>query len=150
LEVTVTSEVTDTLPLLGIDSDKVERVLQNLVDNALKYTPAEGRVTINAYPQGAQGTPPTFIRVNVTDSGPGIPDSYKIRIFDRYVQVEGRRGSRRGTGLGLTFCRMVVEAHGGHIWVEDNPGGGSIFAFTLPISTAQRLDETGEWPVAKS
>ncbi|MCB9454150.1 MAG: GAF domain-containing protein [Anaerolineaceae bacterium] len=146
LEVTVTSDVPDSLPLLGIDSDKVERVLQNLVDNALKFTPADGVVTIKASPTRVQDESGEFIRVAVTDTGPGIPDGQKSRIFDRYVQIEGRRGARRGTGLGLTFCRMVIEAHGGHIWVEDNPEGGSVFAFTLPVSTARRLDETGEWP----
>ncbi len=145
LEVTVTSDVPDTLPLLGVDSDKVERVLQNLVDNALKFTPAEGVVSITASMTATPGAA-GFIRVEIHDTGPGIPDNQKSRIFDRYVQIEGRRGARRGTGLGLTFCRMVVEAHGGAIWVEDNPGGGSVFVFTLPASTAQRLDETGEWP----
>ncbi|MEO8396729.1 MAG: ATP-binding protein, partial [Chloroflexota bacterium] len=70
----------------------------------------------------------------VIDSGPGVPDEYKIMLFDRYVQVRGRKGARRGTGLGLTFCRLVTETHGGQIWIDDNPMGGSIFAFTMPVS----------------
>ncbi|MBE0689384.1 MAG: hypothetical protein IH587_04600, partial [Anaerolineae bacterium] len=59
---------------------------------------------------------------------------YKLTLFNRFVQVRGREGRRRGSGLGLTFCRLVVESHGGNIWIEDNPAGGTVFSFTLPIS----------------
>jgi signal transduction histidine kinase len=86
-----------------------------------------------------------FARIDVWDTGPGIPDDYKAKLFDRFIQVKGRRGARRGIGLGLTFCKMVVEAHGGEIWIEDNPSGGSIFAFTLPMTVLSRFDETDEW-----
>jgi two-component system, NtrC family, sensor histidine kinase KinB len=68
----------------------------------------------------------------VADTGPGIPDEYKTRIFERFQQIDQAKAHRRGTGLGLTFCRLTVEAHGGQIWIEDNPAGGSVFAFTLP------------------
>jgi signal transduction histidine kinase len=133
LEVEVTSEIDESLPLLDIDADKVERMLLNLVDNALKYTPADSRVTIRAFPPGKNGAPDDFVRIDVADRGPGVPEDYKTRLFDRYVQIEGRQKVRRGVGLGLTFCRLVAEAHGGRIWIEDNPGGGSIFSLTLPI-----------------
>jgi PAS domain S-box-containing protein len=113
LDVTLTSEVDHKLPKLEVDRDKLERVLQNLVDNALKFCPTKGKVTIRAYKLTDQKP---FIRVDVMDNGPGVPDEYKSK-------------------LGLTFCRLVVEAHGGKIWIEDNPGGGSIFAFTLPVSS---------------
>ena len=80
-------------------------------------------------------------RIEVTDTGPGVPDDYKIRIFDRFQQVDKSKGHRRGTGLGLTFCRLTVEAHGGRIWIEDNPTGGSIFVFTLPLAIRREEKE---------
>ncbi|HLY25551.1 MAG TPA: GAF domain-containing protein, partial [Aggregatilineales bacterium] len=116
------------LPSLVIDGDKIERVLLNLVDNALKFTPVGGLVQIRA-----RSDQQSFVRVEVSDTGPGIPNEYKRSIFDRFQQIETAKANRRGTGLGLTFCRLTVEAHGGRIWIEDNPGGGSIFAFTLPV-----------------
>ena len=67
------------------------------------------------------------------DSGPGIPPEYLTRVFDRFVQVEGQAGRRQGTGLGLAFCKLAVEAHGGRIWVENRPEGGSAFYFALPV-----------------
>jgi len=140
LEVTLLSQIDQHTPLLNIDSDKVERVIQNLVDNALKFCPSNGSVTIRASAPEAR-----FVRVEVVDTGPGVPEDYKAKLFERFVQVKGRRGARRGIGLGLTFCRMVVEAHNGRIWIEDNPGGGSIFAFTLPVADMKRFDETGEF-----
>lgn len=123
--------IPDGLPRLYIDAPKIERVLLNLVDNALKFTPEEGVVRIMARVDPVQRG---FVRVEVSDSGPGIPDDFKERIFDRFQQVDAVQGRRRGTGLGLTFCKLTIEAHGGHIWIEDNPAGGSIFAMTLPIS----------------
>ncbi|NWG17747.1 MAG: GAF domain-containing protein [Chloroflexi bacterium] len=150
LEVALNSEVGTDVPLINVDRDKIERVLQNLVDNALKYSPAQTAITIRAHQPGSADTPPGFVRVDVADQGPGVPDEYKSRLFDRFVQIKGRHGARRGIGLGLTFCKMAVEAHGGRIWVENNPGGGSLFAFTVPVETAVRLDETGEWPVTTS
>jgi signal transduction histidine kinase len=142
LEVELISQV-EGLPVLAIDPDKIERVLQNLVDNALKFSPMNSTITIRARRQPGDD-PVRRVRVEVLDNGPGVPEDYKQRLFDRFVQVKGQRGGRRGTGLGLTFCRMVVESHGGTIWVEDNPTGGSIFAFTLPLADLMRFDETGE------
>ncbi len=141
LEVTLTTDIGDETPALDADSDKVERVLQNLVDNALKFCPANGKVTIRAHQPELDAEGERFVRIDVSDSGPGIPDEYKTKLFDRYAQMKGRRGKRRGSGLGLTFCRMVVEAHGGRIWIEDNPGGGSVFAFTLPVAEADEVEK---------
>lgn len=143
LEVTLTTDISDETPALDADPDKVERVLQNLVDNALKFCPAGGKVTIRTHQPEKDADGDRFVRIDVSDSGPGIPDEEKLRIFDRYAQMKGRRGRRRGSGLGLTFCRLVVEAHGGRIWIEDNPGGGSIFAFTLPVAEADEVDKAG-------
>lgn len=139
MEVHLENQLPEALPQLYIDADKVERILINLVDNAIKFTPSDGKVGIRAYPVGIKGgdANTNLMQIQVIDTGPGIPDDYKKRLFDRYVQVEGRKGSRKGTGLGLTFCMLAVQAHGGSIWVEDNPGGGSIFNFTLPIFTGE-------------
>lgn len=129
-DVMIVADIEDNLPLLDIDTDKIERMILNLVDNAIKYSPANSKVSIRAVvPE------PDFMRIEIADSGPGIPDDYKTRLFDRYVQIEGRKTVRRGVGLGLTFCKLVTEAHGGDIWVADNPdGAGSVFKATLPIA----------------
>lgn len=129
LEVNIAIDIEPTLPFIHVDSDKIERTLLNLVDNALKYSPSQGKVTISAMVEDA-----AYLRVMVTDEGPGIPDDFKQRLFDRFVQVSGRKAIRRGVGLGLTFCKLAVEAHGGRIWVEDNIGGGSQFIITLPLA----------------
>ncbi|MBN1200891.1 MAG: GAF domain-containing protein [Anaerolineae bacterium] len=140
LEIELTANVPPDLPLLDIDTDKVERILLNLMDNAIKFTPSKGQVALYAYSPKTAKTEPGFVRVEVHDTGPGIPDDDKERLFERYTQLEGVRGRRRGTGLGLTFCHLAVEAHGGRIWVEDRSGGGSIFVFTLPIADLEQLE----------
>ena len=116
-------------PVLG-DPEHIRRVLTNLVDNALKFVGSGGEVRASAVRDDG------FVRFCVADNGPGIPAEYRERIFERYVQVPGRFGRRRGSGLGLTYCKMVVEMHGGKIWVEAPPAGGSNFCFTLPVTTA--------------
>jgi K+-sensing histidine kinase KdpD len=131
LDIAIEVDISDDVPMITMDSDKIERVLLNLVDNALKFTPSGGSIIIRAMFNSGN------VRVDVVDSGPGVPDAFKKKIFDRFQQVEGSKGHRRGTGLGLTFCRLTVEAHGGRIWIEDNPAGGSIFAFTLPVTQMQ-------------
>lgn len=128
-DVNLVNRVPPDLPPVLIDAEKVERVLTNLIDNALKFTPADGTVTLSAGLDGDDD-----VRIEVSDTGPGIPAEYAERVFDRYVKVSGREGRRRGTGLGLAFCKLAVEAHGGRIWVENNPEGGSRFIFTLPLA----------------
>ncbi len=139
LGISIKADIDADLPMLQIDADKVERLILNLMDNALKFSPAESQVVIRAHEPGAEGAPPGFVRVDVVDAGPGVPDEYKLLLFDRFVQVRGRKGARRGTGLGLTFCRLVAETHGGRIWIDDNPEGGSIFSFTLPAALENEL-----------
>ena len=131
--VTLQRDIPPKLPLLLIDQEKIERVIQNLIDNALKYTPDGANVTVRARHVTNNARPQ--IQIDVIDQGPGVPLEYKERLFDRFVQINGQPSNRRGVGLGLTFCRLVVEAHEGHIWIEDNPQGGSIFAFTVPLAT---------------
>jgi signal transduction histidine kinase len=131
LDIEIKVDMPPELPQLVIDDSKIERVLLNLVDNALKFTPVSGRVEIRARREGTDK-----VLIEVCDTGPGVPDDYKKRIFDRFQQADQKGSHRRGTGLGLTFCRLAIEAHGGSIWIEDNPGGGSIFAFLLPLEVA--------------
>jgi signal transduction histidine kinase len=130
-EMDVRIEVTNLnpQPLIYVDPDKIERVFYNLLDNAIKFSPGDSLVRIEGQPTNKNG----FVRVNVIDQGMGIRDEDKVKLFNRFQQVEEQLARRRGTGLGLTFCKLAIEAHGGQIWIEDNPSGGSIFAFTLPI-----------------
>ncbi len=137
LEIAIISDISTDMPLLDIDGDKVERVILNLVDNALKYAPQESTITVR---NAMVGMEEGYIRIDIVDQGPGVPAEYKETLFERFVQIEGRRKVRRGVGLGLTFCRLVVDAHGGRIWIEDNPTGGSVFSFTLPIVKAVMVD----------
>jgi PAS domain S-box-containing protein len=146
--ISLDSEGLDDLPEVNIDSDMVERVVLNLLDNALKFTPPGGEVEVRTeLVEGGSGdkdgvASEPMVRVEIIDSGPGVPDDYKTRIFDRFTQVHGQKGRRRGTGLGLAFCRLAVDTHGGRIWVEDAEGEkGSVFAFTLPVYTGKVLKD---------
>ncbi len=126
--VTIRVEIPEDLPPLLMDVEKIERVLSNLLDNALKYSPPNSTITVRAERVRRA------VAVSVIDQGPGIPEEQRERIFERFAQVEGSQAARRGFGLGLTFCRLAVEAHGGQIWVEKGPNGvGSCFVFTLPL-----------------
>ncbi|MBN1977977.1 MAG: cyclic nucleotide-binding domain-containing protein [Anaerolineae bacterium] len=127
---TLEARLTVELPAISADRDVFQRALVNLLDNALKFTPAGGHVWVEAHPEAEA------VRVDVVDTGPGIPVGERERIFEKFTQVRGQAGSRRGSGLGLTFCRMAVESHGGRLWIEDGPGGkGSRFVFTVPRAT---------------
>ena len=117
-----------TLPTVMVDQSLLDRVLTNLIDNAVKHTPLGGLVTVAA--EVLKGE----MAVSVTDSGPGIPPEERERIFERFTQTTGEKRRRRGFGLGLTFCRLTIQAHGGRIWVESGADGkGSRFVFTLPL-----------------
>jgi len=115
------------LPLVWVDAGLVERVLQNLVGNAIKFTPSGGviRVTVKI-----ETTEQDRLLVTVSDTGPGIPPQIQERLFQKFVTGE-QKG--RGSGLGLAFCKMVIEAHGERIWVADSSENGTTFAFTLPL-----------------
>jgi PAS domain S-box-containing protein len=119
-------ELAATLPLVNIDSDMIRRVLINLLENAVKYTNSGGMVTIQAHAEGSE------ILISVEDSGPGISADQQERIFTKFTRLD--RGTRpKGLGLGLAFCRLAVEAHGGNIWVDSEVGRGSTFTFSLPV-----------------
>jgi signal transduction histidine kinase len=128
--VIIRNDIPNHLPNIRVDQDKLIRIITNLVDNAIKFSPEGGHVIISAEVETSQ-----FLIIKVTDSGPGVPPDYREKIFERFVQVPGQQSRRRGTGLGLAFCQLTVEAHGGRIWVDSNPEGGSIFKFSMPIAT---------------
>jgi signal transduction histidine kinase len=121
--------VADDLPQVWIDRDLMERVLTNLVTNAIKYTPPSGQIRVSArLVHDGHG-----VELSVSDSGQGIPPEAHAQIFERFYQAsDGDR--RRGTGLGLYFCRLAVEAHGGSIAVQSAVGQGSTFTILLPMT----------------
>ena len=118
------------LPTVLADPELIGRVVDNLLSNAMKYTDAGGHIGVAAERRERQ------VVVRVSDDGEGIPLEFHKRIFDKFGQVMGKDGAplRKGTGLGLAFCRLAVEAHGGKLQVDSAPGKGSTFSFTLPIS----------------
>ncbi len=118
------------LPLLRADQLRLERILHNLVENAIKYSPG-GEVTISAKREGA------CLTVSVTDHGQGISAEDQARLFQPFRRVSTDDGTR-GTGLGLLVCKRLVEAHGGRIWVESQPGHGSTFSFSMPLDVRPR------------
>ncbi len=127
---TLTPEIAPDLPELQGDEDKLRRTLVNLMGNAIKFTPRGGTVTVGVS-CGSENELLFFVR----DTGEGIPADALERIFEKFGQVENRQAGRKmSTGLGLTFCKLAVEAHGGRIWAESAPGVGSVFFFTLPLA----------------
>ena len=126
------------LPEVNVDPDRIQQVLSNLVGNAVKHTPEGGRVTING--DGENGE----LRIMVRDTGPGIPAEDLPFVFDRFWR--GSTGRGRGIGLGLAIARGIVQAHGGEIWAESNPGEGSAFTFTLPLGSPDPGEGSGPAP----
>jgi signal transduction histidine kinase len=108
-------------------AEKVERVLLNLLTNALRHTPSDGAVAVRVEPRQDE------VAVIVEDTGEGLGDEAKARMFERFWRSDRARSSR-GAGLGLAIARGLVEAHGGRIWAEDRPGGGARVSFTLPAA----------------
>ena len=133
---------------ISLDRTKFVRLLNNLLSNAIKFTPEGGEIELRTevvretgerfpaalYP--ARLVPPSreFLQISIRDSGIGIPTTLQAVIFDRYEQAKSRKlGKTHGTGLGLAFCRKVMDAHNGYIWVESVEGKGSIFFLLFPL-----------------
>jgi signal transduction histidine kinase len=126
--VALRSHVDWAIPPVVIDPDRIQRVLYNLIQNAIRHTPADGSVVVELLDRGPE------VQVNVCDDGEGIPAGDLPHVFDRFYRGDKARSrdGGGGAGLGLTIARRLVETHGGRIWVAQPPGGGSVFSFTLP------------------
>lgn len=128
----VSVSVPNDLPGVWVDADMLRRVLTNLLENAVKYSPAGSKIYLGSRLDG------DMVLMWVQDTGPGIPADERERIFDKFTRLHGS-GGPKGLGLGLAFCRLAVEAHGGRIWVEECPEIGACFKFTLPTSPPYTL-----------
>jgi len=118
-----------SLPHVLIDTEKMRAVLQNLLENAIKYTPVGGKIEIGSQRAG------NFVEISIKDSGIGIPDDERKNIFNRFFRAKNAvRVETDGSGLGLFIAHGIIEKHGGKIWFEPNPDGGTTFHFTILIS----------------
>ena len=130
--ITIRTDVPEDLPTVFVDQTKMIRLFANILSNGVKYTPQGGIITIHAIIQQ------DVILTGITDTGQGIPSEYLDTVFDRFAQLDRQRqGKASSVGLGLYFCKLVVEAHGGKIWAESEEGKGSTFYFTIPHLLAQ-------------
>ncbi|MGA2504654.1 MAG: sensor histidine kinase KdpD [Anaerolineales bacterium] len=126
----ITVEVPDTLPLVSMDFVLIQRVLVNVIDNGLKYSPSDSPIEIRAQMAGA------FVEITVADHGVGIPQEDLTRIFDKFYRVQ-RPDNVNGTGLGLAIGKGIVDAHGGFISAENRQGGGTIITIALPVEAKE-------------
>ncbi len=127
-EVKITASVSSTLPNIRGDRERLRQVLGNLIENAMKYSPAGGEVEVHAHPEDGK------VKISVVDSGPGIPHDQQRLIFEKFGRADVAGGSKPGTGLGLFIARSIAEAHGGTIDVRSSPNAGSTFTLTLPVA----------------
>lgn len=138
---TLTLRLTSRLPIIEADESLLRRVMDNIIANALKFTPDNGRVAVNAMSDSSH------LMIEVADSGPGVPPTYRDQIFEKFSQVHTTE--RRGVGLGLTFCKMVIEAHHGTIVVEDSDLGGALFRISLPLQSESLISDSSDTPLPK-
>ena len=129
-EIEVKVELSDEVADLEFDEDRLKHVMNNLLSNALKFTENAGKVIVST-----RKIDDNLVEVRVADSGIGIPENMKNKLFNKFVQMENKPNRKeKGTGLGLVIAKGIVEAHGGKIWVEDNQPKGAVFLFTLPLA----------------
>jgi two-component system sensor histidine kinase GlrK len=129
-EINLELKPTNDLPLVKIDGERISQVLENLLGNALKFTPNRGAVTICvSCKNGKKG----FVEIAVSDTGNGILKENLENIFDKFKRIDSGKETVRGTGLGLSIAKYIIDAHGGKIWAQSEPGKGSTFFFTLPV-----------------
>jgi PAS domain S-box-containing protein len=121
-------DVPNNLPIVLADDRRIAQVITNLVDNAVKYSPAGAPVTLDAKLDGG------YIGISVGDQGEGIPPQDREAAFEAFRQIERDNKPHKGAGLGLSICKGIIEAHGGRIWIEDNQPTGTVFHFTLPLA----------------
>ncbi len=120
-------EIPQTLPLAEADKDRVKQVLLNLLNNAIKYTPPRGKISVNAQRDAA------ILVISVSDSGPGMTAEQQEHLFEPYYRIDDSRQKLSGLGLGLYLSKSLIELHGGHIWVQSEKNKGSTFSFSLPV-----------------
>ncbi len=128
----LTTDIADSLPIIRGDGPRLEQVLLNLMNNAVKFTPDGGQITVRVRPQD------DGIVVHVQDNGIGIAKEQQNMLFKPYSRLNADRQRHPGLGLGLALSKQVIELHGGRIWVESEPGKGSIFSFYLPRRPAKQ------------
>jgi len=126
-EITLKTDMQEGLPPLKIDGELIRRTIENLIFNAIKHTPQGGTITVKAENSGA------LFRLTVHNTGSVIPEEWKERIFEKFAMMDRDAREGGGSGLGLAFCRVAVEAHEGRIWAESEEGKGTSFIFTLPL-----------------
>lgn len=127
-------------PVMG-DADRLVQVVVNLLSNATKFSPSGGVVCITVMPEAR------IARLSVKDNGPGVPESFRARIFSKFAQADGSDTRQRGgTGLGLAIAREIAERHGGRLWFESAPGEGATFHLDLPLATARTVETKVDGP----
>jgi PAS domain S-box-containing protein len=134
---TVSANLPGELPPVWVDEDMAQRVLINLMENSVKFTPTNGHIEAGAEDEGQ------WVHLWVKDNGPGVPAAEQERIFDKFTRLRGSNKSS-GLGIGLAFCRLAVLGHGGKIWVESESGKGSVFHFTFPVATEEQIAAQSE------
>jgi PAS domain S-box-containing protein len=129
---TLVEDLPGELPSIWVDEDMARRVLINLVENSSKYSPSDGTIEVGARAEDG------WVHFWVKDQGAGIPPSEQDHIFDKFTRIRGK-GQVGGLGIGLAFCRLAVQGHGGRIWVESDTGKGSTFHFTFPVAKGEQI-----------
>lgn len=129
---TIVENLPQDISPIWVDEDMARRVFINLIENSSKYSPTDGRIEVGA--RAVDG----WAHFWVKDDGPGIPPSEQERIFDKFTRLRGKNKAG-GLGIGLAFCRLAVQGHGGRIWIESESGNGAIFHFTFPLATKEQL-----------
>jgi two-component system, OmpR family, clock-associated histidine kinase SasA len=123
----IEKDIPNDLPRVYADPERIRQVLVNLIDNAIKYTPDGGVITVAGLHRTTQK-----IQFSIGDTGPGIPEENRDRIFENHFRLE-RDEEKDGYGIGLSLCQRIIRAHYGQIWVTSNSAGGALFHFTLPV-----------------
>ena len=132
---TLVDDLPSELPFIWVDEDMARRVLINLIENSSKYSPSDGNIEVGARAEDG------WVHFWVKDEGAGIPPSEQDHIFDKFTRIRGK-GKVGGLGIGLAFCRLAVQGHGGRIWVESDTGKGSTFHFTFPVAAQEQIDSS--------
>jgi two-component system sensor histidine kinase GlrK len=138
--------VAGMIPMFLADERRIQQVLDNLLSNALRFSPAGGEIRVEAFPVGGDHRHATEVEIKVSDDGPGIPAGEVRNIFKHFYQSRNQKAKvQQGTGLGLAIARHIVEAHEGRIWAESKMGQGSTFHVVLPVRTD--MDSNAQYPM---